>query len=71
MAPITIGDSAYTAAGSTLTKDVPEGALGVSRAPQENKEGYAEKMREKRRRERETKTETSSDTDTDTEGEGK
>ncbi len=47
VAPITIGDGAYTAAGSTLTKDVPPGALGVGRARQENKDGYAAKLREK------------------------
>jgi bifunctional UDP-N-acetylglucosamine pyrophosphorylase/glucosamine-1-phosphate N-acetyltransferase len=40
VAPITIGDGAYVAAGSTLTKDVPPGALALGRARQENKEGW-------------------------------
>jgi bifunctional UDP-N-acetylglucosamine pyrophosphorylase / glucosamine-1-phosphate N-acetyltransferase len=41
VAPIEIGDGAWTAAGSILTKDVPPGALAIARARQENKEGYA------------------------------
>jgi bifunctional UDP-N-acetylglucosamine pyrophosphorylase/glucosamine-1-phosphate N-acetyltransferase len=47
VAPVSVGDEAYTAAGSVITEDVPAGALGVARAKQENVEGYAE--REKRR----------------------
>jgi len=43
VAPIEIGDDAWVAAGSVLTKDVPPGALAVARARQENKEGYAER----------------------------
>ena len=42
VAPVTLGDGAYTAAGSTITKDVPAGALAVARTRQENKEGWAE-----------------------------
>ncbi len=41
VAPITIGDGAYIAAGSTLTEDVPAGALALGRARQVNKEGWA------------------------------
>jgi bifunctional UDP-N-acetylglucosamine pyrophosphorylase / glucosamine-1-phosphate N-acetyltransferase len=41
VAPVTVGDDAYTAAGSVITEDVPEGALGVARARQKNVEGYA------------------------------
>ncbi|MBV9839752.1 MAG: bifunctional UDP-N-acetylglucosamine diphosphorylase/glucosamine-1-phosphate N-acetyltransferase GlmU [Solirubrobacterales bacterium] len=41
IAPVTVGDDAYTAAGSVITKDVPPGALGVARSRQENIEGYA------------------------------
>ncbi|HEV2815554.1 MAG TPA: bifunctional UDP-N-acetylglucosamine diphosphorylase/glucosamine-1-phosphate N-acetyltransferase GlmU [Solirubrobacteraceae bacterium] len=41
VAPVTIGDNAYTAAGSVITEDVPEEALGVARARQTNVEGYA------------------------------
>ena len=43
VAPVTIGDGAYTAAGSPITEDVPPGALGVARARQTNVEGYAER----------------------------
>jgi bifunctional UDP-N-acetylglucosamine pyrophosphorylase/glucosamine-1-phosphate N-acetyltransferase len=41
VAPVTIGDGAYTAAGSTITEDVPSGGLGIGRARQANKEGWA------------------------------
>jgi len=41
VAPVTVGDDAVTAAGSTITNDVPDGALGVARARQKNVEGYA------------------------------
>jgi bifunctional UDP-N-acetylglucosamine pyrophosphorylase/glucosamine-1-phosphate N-acetyltransferase len=47
VAPVTVGDEAYTAAGSVITKDVPEGALGVARARQDNIEGYAERRKER------------------------
>jgi len=43
VAPVTVGDDAYTAAGSVITEDVPPGALGVARARQENREGYAQR----------------------------
>lgn len=43
VAPVTVGENAYTAAGSTITKDVPGGALGIGRAKQVNREGFADK----------------------------
>jgi bifunctional UDP-N-acetylglucosamine pyrophosphorylase / glucosamine-1-phosphate N-acetyltransferase len=43
VAPVTVGDDAYTAAGSIVTEDVPPGALAVARAKQRNVEGYAER----------------------------
>jgi bifunctional UDP-N-acetylglucosamine pyrophosphorylase / glucosamine-1-phosphate N-acetyltransferase len=43
VAPVEVGDEAYTGAGSVITKDVPPGALGISRADQKNVEGYAAK----------------------------
>ena len=43
VAPVRVGEGAYTAAGSTVTKDVPAGALGIARARQVNMEGWAEK----------------------------
>ena len=41
VAPVTVGDDAWTAAGSVVTHDVPPGALAVARARQRNVEGYA------------------------------
>jgi len=41
VAPVELGDEAYTGAGSVITEDVPEGALGIARARQTNVEGYA------------------------------
>ena len=41
VAPVRVGRGAYIAAGRVITKDVPEGALGVGRARQENKAGWA------------------------------
>lgn len=43
VAPVTVGDDAYTAAGSVVTEDVPAGALAVARARQHNVEGYSER----------------------------
>ena len=43
VAPVDIGDSSYTGAGSVISDDVPDGALGITRAEQNNVEGYAEK----------------------------
>ncbi|HVF06707.1 MAG TPA: bifunctional UDP-N-acetylglucosamine diphosphorylase/glucosamine-1-phosphate N-acetyltransferase GlmU [Frankiaceae bacterium] len=45
VAPVEIGDGAYTAAGSVITKDVPPGALGVGRAYQRNVEGWVARRR--------------------------
>lgn len=45
IAPITIGKGAMTAAGSTLTKAVPDQSLGIARTAQVNKEGYASRLR--------------------------
>ena len=47
VAPLKIGKGAFVAAGSTITKDVPEEALGVARARQENKEGWVRRRRAK------------------------
>jgi bifunctional UDP-N-acetylglucosamine pyrophosphorylase/glucosamine-1-phosphate N-acetyltransferase len=47
VAPVKIGDNAMTGSGSVVTKDVPDGALGVGRTRQENKIGFAVKMFEK------------------------
>ena len=45
VAPVTVGEGAYVATGSTVTKDVPKDALAIGRAKQENKEGYASKLK--------------------------
>ena len=45
VAPVTIGDGAYVATGATVTQDVPPDALAIGRARQENKPGYAAKLR--------------------------
>ncbi len=42
IAPVQVGDAAYTGAGAVIKKDVPEGALAVSQNDQRNIEGYAE-----------------------------
>lgn len=43
VAPVSVGDRAWTAAGSVITEDVPEGALGIARERQSNVEGYDER----------------------------
>jgi bifunctional UDP-N-acetylglucosamine pyrophosphorylase/glucosamine-1-phosphate N-acetyltransferase len=45
VAPVTVGDDAWTAAGSVIVEDVPPGALGVARARQTNVEGFAERRK--------------------------
>jgi bifunctional UDP-N-acetylglucosamine pyrophosphorylase/glucosamine-1-phosphate N-acetyltransferase len=47
VAPVTVGDDAYTAAGSVISEDIPPGSLGVARSRQRNVEGYAERRRER------------------------
>ncbi len=47
VAPVSIGDTAYTGAGSVITDDVPPGALGIARARQQNVEGYIERRRKR------------------------
>jgi bifunctional UDP-N-acetylglucosamine pyrophosphorylase/glucosamine-1-phosphate N-acetyltransferase len=47
VAPVSIGNGAYTASGSVITEDVPADAVAFGRARQENKPGYAPKLREK------------------------
>jgi bifunctional UDP-N-acetylglucosamine pyrophosphorylase/glucosamine-1-phosphate N-acetyltransferase len=50
VAPVHVGDAAYTGAGSVITRDVPPGALGISRPDQQNVEGYSEKTAEEAKR---------------------
>jgi bifunctional UDP-N-acetylglucosamine pyrophosphorylase/glucosamine-1-phosphate N-acetyltransferase len=45
VAPVTLGDNAWVAAGSVVTKNVPPGALAIARSRQVNKEGYDDRKR--------------------------
>jgi len=45
VAPITVGKGAYVATGTTVTRDVPDNALAIARPKQQNKEGYASRLR--------------------------
>ena len=47
VAPVSVGDDAFTGAGSVITDDVPAGALGVARQRQRNVEGYAQRRAER------------------------
>lgn len=47
VAPVEVGSDAIIASGTTVTKNVPDGALAIGRAKQENKEGYAAKFTKK------------------------
>ncbi len=47
VAPVTIAARAYVGAGSTVAQDVPEGSLAIGRARQENKAGYADRIRKR------------------------
>jgi len=51
IAPVQVGDAAYTGAGAVIKKDVPEGALAVSENEQRNIKGYAESKAAKAREE--------------------
>lgn len=48
IAPVEVGDRAYTAGGSTITKNVPADTLAVARSRQENKEGWVTRKRSKK-----------------------
>jgi bifunctional UDP-N-acetylglucosamine pyrophosphorylase/glucosamine-1-phosphate N-acetyltransferase len=47
VAPLEIGANSYVASGSTITRSIPAGALAIARVKQENKEGYADRLRRK------------------------
>lgn len=49
IAPVTVGQGSYVAAGSTITKNVPQDALAVARARQSNKEGYAARIKNRQK----------------------
>ncbi len=47
IAPVTLGNGAYTAAGSTITDSIPAGGLGIARSRQSNKDGWADDFKAK------------------------
>lgn len=47
VAPVTVGEGAYVATGTTVTRDVPAEGLAIARVKQENKDGYAPRLRGK------------------------
>jgi len=50
VAPVTVGKGAYVATGTTVTKDVPSDGLAIARVRQENKEGYASRLKSRLQR---------------------
>ena len=52
VAPVTIGDGAYVAAGSVITEDVEPGALAIARPRQTTKPGYAARVEARRKEQR-------------------
>jgi bifunctional UDP-N-acetylglucosamine pyrophosphorylase/glucosamine-1-phosphate N-acetyltransferase len=52
VAPVTIGNGAFVGAGSTISQNVPDNALGITRAPQITKEGWAPEFRQKKIKEK-------------------
>ncbi len=54
VAPVEIGDDAYTGAGSVITQDVSPGALAIERSPQEEIPGYAERRKQRANQDGET-----------------
>ena len=54
VAPVTVGDGAIVAAGSTITGDVPPGGFAIARARQETHAQRAERLRERLRHKKRT-----------------
>lgn len=52
VAPVTVGNGAIIGAGSTISQNVPDNALGITRAPQLTKEGWAPEFRQKKIKEK-------------------
>ncbi len=65
VAPVRVGDRAYVATGTTVTRDVPDDALAIGRARQENKEGYASRLRAKQKADANANANADADADAD------
>lgn len=50
VAPVTVGENSYTAAGSTITEDVPDNTLAIARERQVNKEGWVKEKQPYRKK---------------------
>ena len=57
IAPVEVGPGAYVAAGSSITENVPPGALGIARGRQVNVEGWVDRKKQKKTEDRRQKTE--------------
>ncbi|MNY30296.1 Bifunctional protein GlmU [compost metagenome] len=55
IAPVKIGDGAFVVAGATITHNVNDGDMAIARVRQENKAGYAEKIKARMRAKKENK----------------
>ncbi len=61
VAPVTVGQGAYVASGTTVTRDVPADAMAVARTRQQNKEGYAARFRARMKAAKEKSTKENSE----------
>jgi len=52
VSPVQVGDGAWVAAGTTVTKNIPDNALAISRSPQHNKLDYALQLKEKKQKQK-------------------
>jgi bifunctional UDP-N-acetylglucosamine pyrophosphorylase/glucosamine-1-phosphate N-acetyltransferase len=57
IAPVSVGNGAFIGGGSAISKDVPDNALGITRAPQINKDGWVPEFRQKKIKEKAKKDE--------------
>jgi len=55
VAPVKVGNDSSIGAGTTVTKDVPEGALAISRVKQKNIKGWSKKIVARRKKSRDKK----------------
>jgi bifunctional UDP-N-acetylglucosamine pyrophosphorylase/glucosamine-1-phosphate N-acetyltransferase len=53
VAPVTVGNGSTIGAGTTVTKDIPDGALAISRVKQKNIKGWSKKIEHRRKKNKE------------------